>query len=81
MKNSKIEIIKIIVPIMILTILSGCAGEGNIDDSYHDAPEEIKDGSLDYQDYKETGCPYLGNSLDSYTMEKCNEWIRNNYSK
>jgi PBP1b-binding outer membrane lipoprotein LpoB len=67
----------------LILLLSGCVGQEKyeIDDSYHDAPEEIKDGSLDYKDYKETDCPYLEGSLDSYTMEKCNKWIRNNYSE
>lgn len=71
---------------IILSLLLVCAlvaGAGCTDtkgDDYGDAPDEIKDGSLDYQDYKEANCPYLDGSLDQQTMKKCNEWIRNNSS-
>lgn len=58
-----------------LLVIAGCADTRG--DDYGDAPTEIQDGSLDYQDYKEAGCPYLDGSLDQETMEKCNEWIRN----
>lgn len=60
--------------VSVLVMGAGCTDvEG---DDYGDAPEEVQDGSLDYQDYKDAGCPYLGDSLDQETMEKCNEWIR-----
>lgn len=59
-----------------LLLTAGCSETPAND--YQDAPEDIKDGSLDYQDYKEANCPYLEDSLDQETMKKCNEWIRNN---
>lgn len=59
----------------LLLLTAGCSETKG--DDYGDAPEEIKDESLDYQDYKEADCPYLGDSLDQETMKKCNEWIRN----
>lgn len=68
----------------ILALLLVCAlvaGAGCTDvegDDYEDAPDEIKDGSLDYQDYKKADCPYLEGSLDQQTMKKCNDWIREN---
>lgn len=76
-------LVSLVVVLMLLT--AGCQGmnfEGEDQDvkgdDYQDAPEEIRDGSLDYQDYKESDCPYLEGSLDQDTMKKCNEWIRNN---
>jgi len=59
-----------------MLLVAGCAGPETSD--YQDAPDEIQDGSLDYQDYKEANCPYLEGSLDHETMEKCNDWIREN---
>jgi len=65
----------VIIGVIMLISLAGCSDLQ--DDDYEDAPTEVQDGSLDYQDYKEAGCPYLGDSLDQETMEKCNEWIEN----
>lgn len=65
----------ILIIVALTVIISGCSGVDG--DDYQDAPEEIQDGSLDYQDYKEADCPYLEGSLDQETMDKCNEWIRN----
>jgi hypothetical protein len=62
--------------VSLLFVGAGCVEQKG--DDYSDAPTEIKEGSLDYQDYKEAGCPYLDGSLDQETMEKCNEWIRQN---
>lgn len=59
----------------LLVVTAGCAETKG--DDYEDAPDSIKDGSLDYQDYKEAGCPHLDGSLDQKVMEKCNNWIRN----
>jgi hypothetical protein len=66
-----------IVFCFVVVLLVGLSGCSDVDgDDYDDAPTEIQDGELDYQDYKEAGCPYLGDSLDQETMEKCNDWIR-----
>lgn len=65
----------LLVIISVLILTAGCSDVQG--DEYDDSPDEIKDGSLDYQDYKEAGCPYLDGSLDQKTMKKCNEWIRN----
>lgn len=69
----------LILAVGLLFLTAGCMDTVEGDD-YQDAPEEIQDGSLDYQDYQEADCPYLEGSLDQQTMEKCNEWIRNNSS-
>lgn len=61
-----------------LLILAGCAEPESMDSA--DAPDAIQDGSLDYQDYKEAGCPYLGDSLDAESMRKCNQWIRKQHA-
>lgn len=68
----------VIIIITLLLLTSGCLNQYNDNDSYSDTPKDIRDGSLDYQDYKEADCPHLGESLDQETMKKCNEWIRNN---
>lgn len=65
-----------VVAVVLLISVAGCADTKG--DDYGDAPSEIKDGSLDYQDYKELNCPYLDGSLDQQTMEKCNKWVREN---
>jgi len=70
------RIVLVLIVCTIIIGLSGCVDTKG--DDYQDAPPEIQDGSLDYQDYKESGCPYLDGSLDQDTMEKCNEWIREN---
>jgi len=70
------KIIFILGLILFLTALSGCSDING--DDYQDAPDSIQDESLDYQDYKDAGCPYLDDSLDQETMDKCNEWIKNN---
>jgi hypothetical protein len=72
--NKRAIIVTIALGLLLVT--AGCSDTQG--DDYQDAPEEIQDGSLDYQDYKEADCPYLEGSLDQETMEKCNEWIRNN---
>jgi predicted small secreted protein len=69
-------LVTIVVLLMIIT--AGCQGMDVQGDDYQDAPKDIQDGSLDYQDYKEADCPYLEGSLDQDTMKKCNKWIRNN---
>lgn len=69
-------IVVILVLLMLLT--AGCQGTDVRGDDYQDAPSQVKDGSLDYQDYKEVDCPYLEDSLDQQTMEKCNQWVREN---
>lgn len=74
--NSMRRIVLVLVICCILVVFSGCLDVKG--DDYQDSPPEIQDGSLDYQDYKEADCPYLGNTLDQETMEKCNEWIREN---
>lgn len=68
---------RVVLLIAVVGLMVGLAGCSDVQgDDYEDAPEEVQDGSLDYQDYKEADCPYLGDSLDQETMEKCNEWIR-----
>lgn len=66
----------VVLACLLIVGLAGCVDTQG--DDYQDAPPEIQDGSLDYQDYKESDCPYLGNTLDQETMKKCNEWIREN---
>lgn len=68
----------LLVAVVGLLVTAGCAEPDSSD--YGDAPEEVRDGSLDYQDYKEAGCPYLDGALDHETMQKCNEWLRNQNS-
>lgn len=59
-----------------LLFAGGCADVGTAD--HEGAHDDVKDESLDYQDYQESGCPYLDDSLDYETMEKCDEWIEEN---
>lgn len=69
----------IVATLIVIGLLSGAGCISDTDgDDYGDAPDEIQDRSLDYQDYKQTDCPHLDGSLDQETMEKCNDWIRNN---
>lgn len=70
--------VRVVLLLLACTLIIGLAGCTDVKgDDYADAPDEVQDGSLDYQDYKEADCPYLEGSLDQETMEKCNEWIRN----
>ena len=64
----------IVFVVTLLLLLAGCSEPDYSD--YGDAPDGLQDGSLDYQDYKEAGCPYLKDSLDHETMQKCNEWYQ-----
>jgi hypothetical protein len=65
----------LIVVVVGIVLGAGCTEVDTSD--YRDAPPEIRDGTLDYQDYKDSGCPYLGDTLDHETMQACNEWIQN----
>lgn len=55
--------------------LSGCVDSETSD--YSDAPERARDGSLDYDDYKEMDCPHLDGSLDHETIQQCETWAEN----
>lgn len=73
---------RILLAIVVVGLCVGIAGCSDTrGDDYGDAPSTVQDGSLDYQDYKKAGCPYLDGSLDQETMEKCNEWIRENQTE
>ena len=61
-----------------VTLIDGEPATKVSGDDYGDAPDAVQDGSLDYQDYKELGCPHLDQSLDQRIMKECNQWVREN---